>query len=365
MIVASPGLVQDYEAGHLTGTQVAAALGCAVPMAYQALRRAGATIRKAGRPCHSTTESRAEMRRPGRLPLVISEADLAEYRQHMDVGRLAEKIGYRVFTTRRALQRQGERILTMKERYQNPTAKMLRASMGMKRERNAAIYEAFQAGRSSGLLADEHGISKQAVHQIVARVARQRGETVRHRTECTERDQTRFAVQIPQEVSDSVMAGTLSSKDAAARLGVTSGYLLRRLETQGIYVGEARFTRSRDRGAEMYEKFIAGAKLPELAREYETSEGNVCQMIQRHRRRHGLPGKRSTPHSTKGLSREEGMAQADAYGRELYEKNLEGATAEELGREYGKTPQNIFQHIAHYRKKYGLPRKKESANGHA
>jgi|SRR5580700_3053294 Mor family transcriptional regulator len=153
--------------------------------------------------------------------------------------------------------------------------------------RNNEIVRDYQAGVSDGELGRRHGMSRQRIHQIVHDEARRTGFTPRKH----------ICRVVPPVIPLSELAGLESGVESiasvCARLHVSVISVRKACAKHGITYAKHK-PRDREvarRNCLIYESFMSGTSIDELAKIYGTTAGTICTRLARHRERTGAPPK--------------------------------------------------------------------------
>lgn len=158
-----------------------------------------------------------------------------------------------------------------------------------KHDRNAEVYERWQAGESCTELADEFIITSERVMQLVRNEAKHRGEELREKLH---KNCIRVPTEIPDQLLEDVQHDRIKVAAAAKQTGFSKGYIRYRVKQHcGSGPMKLRSARYRELAQEVYEQFMSGAKMAELAERLGKTVNYVGQLIIRHRRRIGAPAK--------------------------------------------------------------------------
>src|ERR1700738_3064247 len=153
--------------------------------------------------------------------------------------------------------------------------------------RNREIIEAFLACRNQCIVAEQFGISRERVRQILNRYGnglntKSPGKFRRHKR-----------VQISEADLQAISAGEKTCKEVAEEMGFCENAILKKARIAGIYNGRKK-QRERwlKRIAPIYQEFLEGATMKELIVKYGfPSTGCLGLFFVRYRQRTGAPRK--------------------------------------------------------------------------
>ena len=192
---------------------------------------------------------------------------------------------------------------SMKEAHlRSPAMKEL---CNLNRERNEAIYEAWQKGESAGLLEEKYGITKQRVYQIVQKEAARRGEPLRTELGVYASNRRQNHIVLPPELVESWRTGEITTREASEQQGISVRYFCKLARLQyGVHSPyyDLLSERTQQRNADIYAKFMAGSSLKELALEYGVSTAVIHQRLHKHRTLTGAPSKYPNRGKTKSIA---------------------------------------------------------------
>ncbi len=146
--------------------------------------------------------------------------------------------------------------------------------------RNAKIVALYQSGKTARELAKRFGISFQRIEVIVdvavgdAKRERKIGATSLPR------------VIVPDELAQAILLGKISLRCVAAKLNCSRTTIAARYPNRQKVITDVMKRRKA-----VYEEYMSGLPVSDLASKYGTSEGSIRQMIFKHTRRTGSPVK--------------------------------------------------------------------------
>lgn len=152
----------------------------------------------------------------------------------------------------------------------------------MKTARNKELHRRYQAGESVCALASEFDITRQRVHQIVQKEAAAKGKPLRP-TIAGGR-----LVPIPNDVRERFFAGEITVEEVAEIVDLMPATVATKLGVSRREIGKQQTLAKYEN---IYNKFMTGTTLKQLADEFDTSIGSVAQCLNRYREATGKPCK--------------------------------------------------------------------------
>ena len=159
-------------------------------------------------------------------------------------------------------------------------------------ERNETLFAKYQQGLSLGIIAEEFNITRERARQIVNAEARRKGEEKRQSWICTERlpNPSKGSKPIDPHWVERFLNGEITLKSASVGAQVSPSTLSKKIqEVAGKTPAEISKDRTRARNKEIYQKFMEGKSVQELADEYNETTGGIGQRLVRHRKLTGAP----------------------------------------------------------------------------
>lgn len=149
--------------------------------------------------------------------------------------------------------------------------------------RDLEMFEDYQSGRTTGELVVKYGVSKQRVCQIVKRVATVEGSELRPPKNGQRRRKTIPLTDLEAYSRGDLYVGEVCEKHKVSRQTV---YRLRREASlpcpPNWRLGKSKYDR------DLFERFVNGKKIRELAAEEGVSSGSMYQFLRRHRAARGI-----------------------------------------------------------------------------